>query len=64
MVNSKFLRTGSLGGGQTMTVTGNGFNSSATIVTIDGEKCEVDTSASQSETQLICKSPSATGKVL
>ena len=47
-----------------MTVTGNGFNSSATIVTIDGEKCEVDTGASQSETQLICKSPSATGKVL
>lgn len=54
------LFTGSLGGGQTVTITGHGF-SSKTAVTICGKTCTLDSSASQSETQYVCSTPTNPG---
>ncbi|XP_048777455.2 fibrocystin-L-like isoform X3 [Ostrea edulis] len=48
--------SGSLGGGQTVTITGHGFSPKSTV-TICGQACSLDSSASQSDTQFVCSTP-------
>ncbi|XP_061189118.1 fibrocystin-L-like [Saccostrea echinata] len=48
--------SGSLGGGQEVTITGNGF-STQTAVTICGKPCTIISSATQSNTQFVCSTP-------
>ena len=48
---------GGFGGGQTVTIVGDGFNSSSTTVTICGQACRSVTT--ESNTQLTCVTPSA-----
>ncbi|EPY78834.1 fibrocystin-L [Camelus ferus] len=47
---------GSFGGGQTMTVTGTGFNPQNSVILVCGSKCAVDRLASNSTT-LLCEIP-------
>ena len=49
---------GSYGGGQTVTINGNGFNGSSIGVTVCGQACQPVTVVSN--TQLTCRTPSAT----
>lgn len=56
-----FFSSGSLGGGQTVTITGHGF-SSKTGITICGKPCTLDSSATQSQTQYVCFTPTNAGK--
>lgn len=52
---------GSFGGGQTMTVTGTGFNPQNSVVLVCGSKCAVDKLKSN-HTTLLCDIPPSNGK--
>ena len=52
---------GSFGGGQTLTVTGTGFNPQNSVVLVCGSKCAVDRLKSN-RTTLLCEIPPNDGK--
>lgn len=54
-----FFLAGSTAGGQTVTVTGSGFDGT-TAVTICGQTCTKDSTASQTASQFVCMTPPAT----
>ena len=56
-ITSALPAEGGFGGGQTVTIVGDGFNSSSTTVTICGQACQSVTTVSN--TQLTCVTPSA-----
>ena len=57
-VNSVSPSRGSYGGGQSVTITGDGFNTSSVSVTVCGQACQSVTVSSN--TQLVCVTPVAT----
>ena len=60
-ISSTLPAEGGFGGGQTVTIVGNGFNSSSTTATICGLACQSVTTVSN--TQLTCVTPSAVSSV-
>lgn len=52
---------GSFGGGQTMTVTGTGFNPETSIILVCGSECAIDRLKSDCTT-LLCKIPHNDGE--
>lgn len=53
---------GSFGGGQTLTVTGTGFNPQNSTILVCGSECAVDRLKSD-RTTLLCKIPPNNGKL-
>ncbi|ESO84871.1 hypothetical protein LOTGIDRAFT_131466, partial [Lottia gigantea] len=52
--------SGSVAGGQTLTITGSGFVTASMVVTICGEACALDLEASQTSSSYVCITPPST----